>query len=232
MSDNLPGVASLTDDRSESPLHIDGEAITGTIARLRTVLAGSGEFPRPIAHNVLPASMLALAEKQIAKFRPSAVLVAVMLDRAPARVLLTVRSENLRQHKGQISFPGGRRDDTDDSYAAAALREADEEVGLPPASVEVIGYLEDVPTLTGYRITPVVGLVHDGFEAKPHAGEVAEIVELPLEQVLLGERFQRKPLERFGVTYPTHELQYGRHRIWGATAAILWNLRLKFHGES
>ena len=211
---------------------LSAELIGDPIARLRAVLAASGEEPRPVAEQLLPASWKPLFQSRVAAFKPSAVLVPILIDREPSRVLLTRRSENLRQHKGQISFPGGRRDDTDVSYADAALREANEEVGIPRDAVEVIGYLEDMPTLSGFRITPVIGLVHRAFDARPHAAEVSEVIEVPLDEILFGDRFERRPLERFGVTFPTHELDYRGARIWGATAAILWLLRQRFHGQT
>jgi len=140
-------------------------------------------------------------------------------------VLLTRRADHLRQHKGQISFPGGRRDQTDSSYAFAALREAQEEVGLPPEAVQVLGYLDDHPTLTGYRITPVVGYIDSPFSPVTDPGEVAEAFELPLGHVADDDCFQRKVLSRGGFDVPFLEIQYAGHQIWGATAAILWNLR-------
>lgn len=200
---------------------------------LRQTFASSAEEPRPIASMDLPAAVLKLLTPVLmAGLKASAVLIPVLLYGDRPRLLLTRRSESLRSHQGQISFPGGRRDKDDPSFAAAALREAYEEVGLPPSSVEVIGYLDDYPTLTGYRITPVLGLIAEPFTPMPHAGEVAEVLEVPLEEVLYSDRFKRTMMSRDGIQFPTYELYHGPHRIWGATAAILWELRLRMKRES
>ena len=203
------------------------------IDALRRAFAGSREQPRQVASMDMPEAMVKLLTPVLmAKLKPSAVLIPVLTDGDRPRVLLTRRSEQLRSHQGQISFPGGRRDEGDASFAAAALREAQEEVGLPSPAVEVIGYLDDYPTLTGYRITPVVGLISAPFTPIPHAEEVAEVLEVPLEEVLYSDRFRRSLISREGVKFPAYELYHGPHRIWGATAAILWELRLRVNQES
>jgi 8-oxo-dGTP pyrophosphatase MutT (NUDIX family) len=144
-------------------------------------------------------------------------------------MLFTRRSEQMRSHKGQISFPGGRREDSDASAVAAALREAEEEVGLPPDHVEVLGFLDDYPTLTRYLITPVVGLVSDVPALKPCAREVAEVFEVPLDIVLDPASYERKIFLRKDVKLPFYELNYRDYRIWGATGGMLWNLVQKVH---
>lgn len=202
------------------------------IARLRQALAGSAESSRLPLEQLVPKPFLSLFDGLKERLRPAAVLVPLLVDGDTPRVLLTRRAETLRHHKGQISFPGGRRDEGDASLADAALREAHEEVGLPPSQVELIGYLDDHPTLTGFRITPVVGLVHAPFEPQPHAGEVAELIELPLSIVLDRQRFTSEPIERLGARLMAQVLNYGPHRIWGATASILWDLRRRYHGEA
>ncbi len=166
-----------------------------------------------------------LTPKTLAALRPSAVLIPILRHAEGDTIVLTRRADTLRHHTGQISFPGGRRDEGDASLADTALREAFEEVGLPSSQVELLGYLDDYPTLTGYRITPVVGLVTPPFSPQPDPGEVAEVFELPLAEVLTPDRFVLKTLQRGSLSVPFHELQYGDFRIWGATAAILWQLR-------
>jgi 8-oxo-dGTP pyrophosphatase MutT (NUDIX family) len=202
------------------------------LRRLHQALAGTAESPRPLVRIDLPLKLGRLLTPQsVARMRSAAVLVPVIGHATGATILLTRRAETLRQHKGQISFPGGRRDDTDADLTAAALREAREEVGLDPAAVRIIGYLEDYPTLTGYRITPVVGLVREAFAPVTDPGEVAEVFELPLATLIADGAFERKSLIREGIKLPFMEMNYGGHRIWGATAGILWNLRQKILGH-
>lgn len=197
--------------------------------RLRRALHGSSEAaPRPVTPIELPLKLEKLIAPIVLKtLRPAAVLVPVVRRAGGYRVLLTVRSDTLRSHKGQISFPGGRREEADGSAAAAALREAHEEVGLSPSAVEVIGYLDDYPTVTRYLVTPVVGLVEDGIETRACAREVAEIFEVPLPFVLDPASYEKKVLTQAGVSVPYFELNYGSYRIWGATAGMLWNLAQK-----
>lgn len=202
------------------------------LIRLRQRLAASSETQRPVARMELPLKLGHLVtESAVSLLKPAAVLVPILRRPHGHTVLLTKRADHLRQHKGQISFPGGRRDQTDSSYAFAALREAQEEVGLPPEVVQVLGYLDDHPTLTGYRITPVVGYVDAAFAPTTDPGEVAEAFELPLGHVTGEDSFQRKLLSRGGFEVPFLEIQYGGHQIWGATAAILWNLREQMLGR-
>lgn len=197
--------------------------------RLRRALHGSSEdAPRPVTPIELPLKLEALIAPLVLRtLRPASVLVPVVRRGGGHRVLLTVRSRDLRSHKGQISFPGGRREEGDGSAAAAALREAHEEVGLPPDAVEVIGYLDDYPTVTRYLVTPVVGMVDDGIETRACAREVAEIFEVPLPFVLDRSSYEKKSLTQAGVSVPYLELNYGPYRIWGATAGMLWNLAEK-----
>ncbi|HSW13164.1 MAG TPA: CoA pyrophosphatase [Solimonas sp.] len=199
-------------------------------SRLRRALAGTSEdAPRPMSRLELPFNMdkLLLTPALMKSLRPAAVLAPIVRRGRELTLLFTVRADHLRSHKGQISFPGGRRDEEDASVVANALREAEEEIGLPPANVEVLGYLDDYPTITRYLVTPVVGLVSGEPEIKPHEGEVAEVFEAPLDYVLDLRNFERKLLSNEGLNVPFFEVNYGRHRIWGATAGMLWNLANK-----
>jgi 8-oxo-dGTP pyrophosphatase MutT (NUDIX family) len=193
---------------------------------LRAALAGTVELPRPLA---LPARRLNLRNMYIqdtlARLRPAAVLVPLMVCEDGVHLLLTRRSDLLRHHKGQISFPGGSRDPSDSSFAATAVREASEEIGLPPALVEIIGYLDDQLVLTGYRVTPVVGIVECVFAPMLSTEEVTEIIDLPLARILAADAFETKTLNRHGASLTLREINFGRHRIWGLTARILWQLR-------
>ncbi len=197
--------------------------------KLRAALAGTSEDPpRPVTSIELPMRLdKVIAPMVFRRLKPASVLVPVMRRPDGLRVLLTRRSEKLRSHKGQISFPGGRREASDVSAAAAAKREAEEEAGIPPAAVEVIGYLDDYPTITRYMVTPVVAMVEDLAEVRPCAREVAEIFEVPLPFVVDPASYERKILSREGFNVPFFELNYGAWRIWGATAGMLWNLSRK-----
>ncbi len=192
--------------------------------KLRRALATTVEMPRPLAELELPLELTGfVSDEALARLRPASVLVAV-IRRQQAMVLFTRRADSLRHHGGQISFPGGARDAIDDSATTAALREAHEEVGLEPRVVEIIGYLDDYPTITGFRITPVVGCVDADFQSQPSPQEVAEVFEVPLSVLLDSQHYRRKTFERMGFTVPYYELQYQQYRIWGATAGMLWDL--------
>lgn len=200
--------------------------------KLRAALAGTTETaPRPISPIELPFKLGKLLTPRVLKtLRPASVLVPVIRRGGELNVLLTRRSEEMRSHKGQISFPGGRREGSDSSAAAAALREAEEEIGLPPFAVEVAGYLDDYPTVTRYLVTPVVGIVAEMIEVRPCAREVAEVFEVPLPFLLDLNNFQRKVFSSKGIKVPYFELNHGNYRIWGATAGMLFNLAQKVKG--
>lgn len=154
---------------------------------------------------------------------PAAVLVAVV-ERAAPGVLLTVRPETMRKHPGQISFPGGRVDPGDADAIAAALREADEEIGLPPERVDVIGIADRYVTVTGFEVTPVVGIIPPDLDLRPHPGEVAALFEAPLHYLLdPAHQMERSAMWR-GRERHYYEIEWEGRRIWGATAAMIVNL--------
>jgi 8-oxo-dGTP pyrophosphatase MutT (NUDIX family) len=157
--------------------------------------------------------------------RAASVLIA-LLDRPRGLTLLfTERAAHLKDHAGQISFPGGRIADAE-TAVDAALREAHEEIGLHPADVEVLGALDELLTGTGFAITPVVGYVGTRtFVATPDPTEVASVFEVPLEFVLEPANIFASYGERLGTRFRSYELHHGGYRIWGATAAILLNFR-------
>ncbi|HWS77658.1 MAG TPA: CoA pyrophosphatase [Thermomonas sp.] len=157
--------------------------------------------------------------------RPAAVLVGVLAHADAPTVLLTRRHEGLRHHAGQVSFPGGRIEHFDANPAAAALREAREEVGLQAGQATMLGYLDPMLTITGFRVLPLLALVEPGFVPIPDPGEVAEVFEVPLRLLLDPRRLEKIELEFGG--RPRHVLQYRyeQQRIWGVTASILFNLR-------
>ncbi len=154
---------------------------------------------------------------------PAAVLVAVV-DRPEPTVILTVRPETMRRHAGQIAFPGGRIDPGDDGPIAAALREAEEEIALPRSAVEVIGIADRYRTITGFEVTPVVGVVPPGLPLEPHPGEVADVFEAPLYYLLRPEHQLVRTAMWRGRERSYYEIDYEGRRIWGATAAMIVNL--------
>lgn len=153
--------------------------------------------------------------------RPAAVLVPLIWHPDRATVLLTRRTDGLRDHAGQVSFPGGKVDPEDADAVAAALREAREEIALDSALVHPIGALPQYVTITGYAVTPVVGLIVPPFEVEAQPGEVAEIFELPLELALDVRNYERHSYEREGRRGFYLSLSYREHFVWGATAAML-----------
>jgi len=160
---------------------------------------------------------------------PAAVLIAVT-NRAAPGVILTQRTETLRSHAGQVAFPGGRIDPEDDGPIGAALREAHEEIALPPASVDVVGTTDSYRTVTNYVVTPVVGVVPPDLLLTPSEAEVASVFEVPLD-FLLDTANQREQVAQYqGHERRYYEILWQDRRIWGATAAMLVNLsrRLKW----
>ena len=156
---------------------------------------------------------------------PAAVLVPLVLREAGVSVLLTRRAEHLVDHPGQISFPGGRCEPSDESDIATALREAYEEVGLSPATVEVLGCLPEYCTATGFRVSPVVGVVSPPLELALDPSEVQEAFEVPLAFLLNERNHEKHTREVRGVMREYVAMPYGDYFIWGATAGLLITLR-------
>lgn len=154
---------------------------------------------------------------------PAAVLVAIT-DRAEPGLILTQRSERLRKHAGQIAFPGGRVDASDADEIAGALREAEEEIGLPPHLAQVIGTSDRYHTFTGFDIVPVLAVIPPDLPLRPQESEVADWFELPLAYALDPANRTQHAVEFEGVVRHYHEIMWQERRIWGVTAAILANL--------
>lgn len=156
---------------------------------------------------------------------PAAVLVPLVEREAGWTVLLTQRAETLKDHAGQISFPGGRIEPQDADPWRAALREAYEEIGLSETFVEFAGYLPDHWVGTGFRVTPVVGFVNPGYDLRIATAEVHDVFEVPLDYIL--DEANHKACQRIlaGVTIEAYDIPYGNRNIWGATASMLLTLR-------
>ena len=176
--------------------------------------------PKRGDHDVDPV-MQKIAE--VRPIRPAAVLVPIV-DHPEPTVLLTQRAQHLPDHPGQISFPGGKIDKTDADPLAAALREADEEIGLDRAHVEPIGYLDLYMTTLGYRIVPVIARVTPGFALKLNTGEVDNAFEVPLAFLMDQANVQRHSRDWQGMTRHYYAITFGERYIWGVTAGILRNL--------
>ena len=159
-----------------------------------------------------------------AALRPAAVLVPVVARLPELTVLFTQRAAHLKEHSGQVSFPGGSVHEEDESPEATALREAREEIGLDPARVELLGRMPEYFTRTGFRITPVIGIVLPPLELLPDDNEVEAIFEVPLAFLLDPANRQRQSRIWQGEERWFYAMPYERHYIWGATAGMLVNL--------
>lgn len=155
---------------------------------------------------------------------PAAVLVPIVERAGGQQLLLTQRTAHLRDHPGQVSFPGGRVEAHDATPVHTALRETAEEIGLAEERVEVLGFLPEYRTGTGFRITPVVGLVTPPFELRPDPFEVAEVFEVPLAFLLDPANHQRHSLHHRGALRQYYAMPYGDYFIWGATAGMIRSL--------
>jgi len=155
---------------------------------------------------------------------PAAVLFPIVKRSGEPTVLLTQRTAHLRDHPGQISFPGGRCEASDPSPAATALRETSEEIGLSSAQVDIIGYLPEYRTSTGFRVTPVVAMVTPPFDLQLDAFEVAEAFEVPLSFLMNPANHQQHSLHYRGKLRHYYAMPYGDYFIWGATAGIIMSL--------
>ncbi|MEM6464792.1 MAG: CoA pyrophosphatase [Pseudomonadota bacterium] len=158
------------------------------------------------------------------KLRAAAVLVAIDVSDPISRLWLTKRSSALEHHPGQVAFPGGKQDEGDADLAQTALREAQEEIGLAPESVEVLGALSPHETVTGFLVTPIVGLIRKPFTPVPEAGEVSEVFAVPVSHVFDTDRFTIQSRRWRGQRRKYYTIPYGPYYIWGATARMLYAL--------
>jgi 8-oxo-dGTP pyrophosphatase MutT (NUDIX family) len=193
------------------------------LAAIERVLLSQEQSMASAEHNRLElAEFLATNPKP---FSPASVLFGLVARDDGLHVLLTKRTEHLRHHAGQISFPGGRIESTDANPVQAALREAYEEIGLHADSVTVLGYLEPMLTITGFRVYPIVALINTDYQAQADGVEVAEIFEAPLDLFLDRANEQKLELLFQGRVRHLVEFHWQQFRIWGATATMLINLR-------
>ncbi len=199
-----------------------------TIDLLRERLAGT-RLPEDPTDVVLPPASenwpADLRELLSAALTPAGVLIPVFERSGVLSVLLTQRSSQLKHHAGQVSFPGGRMEKVDSDIAHTALRETHEEVGIRPEEVSVIGYLDPMPTVTGYAVTPVVGLVSGQAEVRVDRTEVEYAFEVPLAFFVEGRNEMASERDFGGRKVPIIEFRYDGQRIWGATAHMLVELR-------
>ena len=156
--------------------------------------------------------------------RPAAVLCGLVERAGALHVVLTRRAAHLNQHAGQVAFPGGKIDAADPTAMDAALREAEEEIGLPPAQVRILGTLDQYQTSTGFRVTPFVGLIDPAWRPAPDPGEVEEVFEPPLEFLMDPANRQRHHHDRWGTRRHYWAMPWGDYYIWGATAGMLKGL--------
>jgi 8-oxo-dGTP pyrophosphatase MutT (NUDIX family) len=179
--------------------------------------------PAELRALLLTREQAAAIEAPYAGDTDAAVLVPLYLDRGELHAVLTKRRDDLRRHAGEISFPGGRPDTPDEDLQRTALREAEEEIGLPPAEVEIVGALPPVGTfVTGYTIHPFVGVIKPGHAWTPQPAEVEMVLELALPALVAG--FEMRRLMRRGVPFKTPTYTVGEHLVWGATARIVQQL--------
>jgi 8-oxo-dGTP pyrophosphatase MutT (NUDIX family) len=178
----------------------------------------------PLASTGIPYDQAPGAPGVRAKRTPAAVLVALIERAHGFSVLLTTRTSDLKHHAGQIAFPGGRREPDDADMIACALREAEEEVGLARHVVDVLGVLSPYVTITGYEVTPVVGVVAPPIDFKPDPTEVADVFEVPLSFLLDPSNHRREQREFKGQTRAYYAMVFEGRYIWGATAGMILNL--------
>lgn len=196
-----------------------------TAERVRQQFANTALTGSPMDVIELPGSKdwpESLRSQLNSTLTPAGVLIPIFQrEEAGLTVMLTQRSAELKHHAGQISFPGGRMEAHDNDIAATALRETHEEVGIPGEQVTVVGYLPPMPTITGYAVTPIVGIVDSIAEAVADRSEVEFAFEVPLS--FLMESANRQIVERdlYGKKVPMVEYHYAEHRIWGATAMMI-----------
>ena len=181
--------------------------------------AAAEDSPAPVGDHDLDA-----VPRARSPLTPAAVLVPLVVRPRGLQVLLTQRTDHLHDHAGQVSFPGGRREHTDAGSVETALRETREEIGLVEDFIEVVGLLDDYETGTGFRVTPVVSFVSEGFTLTLDSFEVADTFEVPLDYLFDPANHQRRSRDFNGTRRSYYVFEYRDRVVWGATAGMLMNL--------
>jgi 8-oxo-dGTP pyrophosphatase MutT (NUDIX family) len=197
-------------------------------AHIRESLLGEPSSDAEETHWLIgatPETIAAVRATLPARRTPAAVLVPLVERAEGLTVLLTQRADTLKDHAGQISFPGGRIDPEDADAWAAALREAHEEIGLVKELVEFAGYLPDHVVVTGFRVTPCVGFVRPEYQLRIAAAEVHDAFEVPLDFILDSANHKARQRQVGGTSFEVHDIPYGGRNIWGATAGMLMTFR-------
>ena len=189
--------------------------------RILTALKNTGPATDPV-EAALAGDLPERARKLIKResLIPAAVLIP-LVGATDTDVILTRRASHLKHHAGQISFPGGRLEKQDTGPLAAALREAEEEISLDPAFVEIAGFLDPYITITGFVVTPVVGFLRSGYTVEADLVEVDEVFKVPMDHLLNPENWLKRNREFMGVQVTYYEIPWQDRNIWGATAAML-----------
>lgn len=207
--ESSPWTVVGTSDQAIAPAALSAQAIRAALSPIQIVAQSKSDLSSTKAERVIPA----------------AVLLPILRYADDVTMLMTRRSPNLSSHAGQISFPGGRIDAQDANASAAALREAWEEIGLPPSHVHIQGYLSPCLTNTGYGITPVVADIETDFQRQPSQGEVVEIFEVPLAYLMDPSNHRQHRWQRAdGTVRNFYSIAWGSYFIWGATATMLRDL--------
>jgi 8-oxo-dGTP pyrophosphatase MutT (NUDIX family) len=189
-------------------------------------MAGLREYMKYHGKDVIGALRTVLAERErkvieCPSYSRAAVLVPLFRKEKECHLLFTKRTDKVKHHKGEISFPGGMVDREDSGLEKTALREASEEIGLKESDVQIVGILDDIVTISEFIVTPFVGLFPYPYPLEPSPIEIAELIEVPLSALLRDDSFSEKEIFRIGRKEVVLAYQYEHHIIWGATAKIL-----------
>ena len=220
----------MRDEAASVPRHAPETFFERARARLKLEVPAALTDPTARgARGDLDLNPLLWERAGVSATKPAAVLVPVV-DRGEPTVLLTTRTQDLASHAGQVAFPGGKIEPGDDSPVAAALREAREEIGLLPALIEPLGYLDLYLTFSGFRILPTVARVKPEFTLKVNPSEVTDTFEVPLAFLMTTANHQRRSRDWNGINREYYAIPFGDRYIWGITAGIVRNLHDRIYG--